>query len=745
MNYKLVVARNQSNGSARTKECDNAGKTIVKTVPKKNYILLPLWTQEPLFFSNSKDYPGVGYKPSRGKEKKDAKDKGNEDNEASSTKETRINQEKDSVNNTNRVNVVSSTVNAASNEVNVVGRKSSIELPDDPNMPEMEDISIFEDSNEDVFGVEAVLNNLESTFQVFKNKLDEREIVIRNKARLVALGHTQEEGIDYDEVFAPVARIEAIRLFLAYALLKDFVVYQMDVKSAFLYGKIKEEVYVGQPLRFEDPDFPDKVYKVEKELYGLHQAPRAWYETLSTYLLDRLQVNQKEDGIFISQDKYVNEILTKFGFSDVKTASTPMETHKTLLKDEKGEDVDEHLYRSMVGSLMYLTFSRPDIMFAICACVKFQVNPKISHLHAVKRIFKYLKGQPKLVLWYPKDSPFDLMAYTNSDYAGASLDMKSTTEGLKNPIFHSKTKHIEIRHHFIKDSNEKKLIQMIKIHTDNNVADMLTKAFDPTKSVGFKQIIDLLNAHPIKYALTVNPTIYTSCVEQFWATATVNNINGEAQLHAKVDGKKVVVSEASIRRDLSIVKHLDSGNKFFMYPRVLNLETTKTAQAKEISRLKKRVKRLEKKKKIRTHELKRLYKVGLSARVESSDEESLEDQGRINNEEMFDANVLNDEEMFAESVDVSEQAKEIVADKDLIDDITLAKALMEIKVIAVGTKPKAQGKEHCYARAKKKNKETVEEKSRLFVDLMDKRKKHFAKLRAEEQRRKPLTKAQKRN
>ncbi|GJR12027.1 putative ribonuclease H-like domain-containing protein [Tanacetum coccineum] len=236
---------------------------------------------------------------------------------------------------------------------------------------------------------------------------------------MVAQGYTKEEGIDYDEVFAPVARIEAIRLFLAYASFKDFVVYQMDVKSAFLYGKIKEEVYVCQPPGFEDPDFPDRVYKVEKALYGLHQAPRAWYETLSTYLLDNgfqrgkidktlfikrhkgdillvqvyvddiifgstkkelcnafeklmhekfqmssmgeltfflgLQVQQKKDGIFISQDKYVGEILKKFGFTEVKTASTPMETQKPLLKDEDGEEVDVHMYRSMIGSLMFLT------------------------------------------------------------------------------------------------------------------------------------------------------------------------------------------------------------------------------------------------------------------------------------------------------------------------------------------------------------------------------------------------------
>ncbi|GJS13810.1 putative ribonuclease H-like domain-containing protein [Tanacetum coccineum] len=318
------------------------------------------------------------------------------------------------------------------------------------------------------------------------NKKDERGIAIKNKARLVAQGYTQEEWIDYDE---------------------------MDVKSGFLYGKIEVEVYVCQPPGFEDPDFPDRVYKVENALYGLHQAPRAWYETLSTYLLDNrfqrgkidktlfikrdksdillvqmssmgelifflgLQVKQKEDGIFISQDKYVNKILNKFSFFDVKTTSTPMETHKTLFKDVDGKDVDEHLYRSMIGSLMYLTSSRPNIMFAVCACARFQVNPKISYLYAVKRIIRYLKAQPKLGLWYPKDSPFDLVAYTDSDYAGASLDRKSTI-GVKSPVFHSKTKNIEIRHHFIRDSNKKKLIQMIKIHTDQNVAYLLTKAFD---------------------------------------------------------------------------------------------------------------------------------------------------------------------------------------------------------------------------------------------------------------------------
>ncbi|GJT36123.1 putative ribonuclease H-like domain-containing protein [Tanacetum coccineum] len=279
---------------------------------------------------------------------------------------------------------------------------------------------------------------------VYKNKKDERGIVIRNKARLVAQGYTQEEGIDYDEVFALVARIEAIRLFLAYASFKDFVVYQMDVKSAFLYGKIEEEVYVCQPPGFEDPEFPDRVYKVEKALYGLHQAPRACLCTEFEKLMHKkfqmssmgeltfflgLQVTQKDDGIFISQDKYMDEILKKFGFSTVKTASTPVETSSRpdIMFAVCAKDVDVHLYRSMIGSLMYLTSSRLDIMFVVCACARFQVIPKVSHLHAVKRIFRYLKGQPKLGLWYPKDSPFNLEAYTDSDYAGASLDRKSTT------------------------------------------------------------------------------------------------------------------------------------------------------------------------------------------------------------------------------------------------------------------------------------------------------------------------------
>ncbi|GKA89020.1 putative ribonuclease H-like domain-containing protein, partial [Tanacetum coccineum] len=492
MNYKPVVAGNQSNGNAGTKACDDAGKARMETVPGKDYILLPLWTADPPFSQSSKSSPDAGFKPSGDDEKKVTEEPRKEGGDPSKEGERDDQEKDDDVNSTNSVYTVSSPVNTVSSPVNV----------DDLNMPPLEDI-VYSDDDEDV-GAEADMNNLDAfmpvspilttrvhkdhpvgqivkdlnstpqtrrmtknleeygfvgTKWVFRNKKDERGIVIKNKARLVAQGHTQEEGIDYDEVFALVARIEASMLFLAYASFKDFVVYQMDVKSAFLYGKIEEEVYVCQAPGFEDPDFPDKVYKVEKALYGLHQAPRAWYETLSTYLLDngfqrgkidktlfirkdkgdillvqvyvdniifgsikkslctefekmmhkkfqmsfmgeltffsRLQVKQVEDGIFISQYKYVTEILKKFGFPDVKTASTQMETQKPLLKDKDGEEVDVHLYRSMIGSLMYLTSSRPNIMFAMCTDISEVTRKQSKNEQARTRESEEYKKKPK--------------------------------------------------------------------------------------------------------------------------------------------------------------------------------------------------------------------------------------------------------------------------------------------------------------------------------------------------------------
>nr|GEW18137.1 putative ribonuclease H-like domain-containing protein [Tanacetum cinerariifolium] len=271
------------------------------------------------------------------------------------------------------------------------------------------------------FGKKAI-----GTKWVYKNKKDEKGVVVRNKARLVVQGNRQEKGIDYDKVVDPVARIEAIRIFLVFASYMSFIVYQMDVKSAFLYDTIDEEVYVTQPPGFIDFKFPNKVYKVVKALYGLHQALRAWYATLSTFLeKSRYRKGDIDKTLFIKQDKkdimlvqvYVDDIIfssTKKSWCDefeelmkirfqmssmgeltfflglyVKTASTPIETQKPLVKDQEAADVDVHLYMSMIGSLMYLTASRLEIMFAVYACSRFQVTSKISHLQAIKRNFRF--------------------------------------------------------------------------------------------------------------------------------------------------------------------------------------------------------------------------------------------------------------------------------------------------------------------------------------------------------------------
>nr|GEX57337.1 putative ribonuclease H-like domain-containing protein [Tanacetum cinerariifolium] len=481
MNYQLVVAGNQPNDNA-------GGKAIVSA---QQYVLLPLWstgsqdpqnTNDDAAFDIKENENDVHVSPS-GSDKTDNKkqdDKAKRDDKGKSlvdspagVRDLRAEFEEFSSNSTNRVNVVSSPINAAgpnptnntnnfntaSPYVNVVSPKFGIirkslfvepfKYPDDPYMPKLEDID-YSDDEEDV-GAEADLSNLETNIPVspipttrvlvdlpkgkraigskcvFRNKKDKGGIVIKNKARLVAQGHTQEEGIDYNEVFTPVARIEAIRLFLAYASFMGFMVYQIDVKSDFLYGTIEEEIYVCQPPGFEDPDYPDKeLCKAFKKLIKDKFQMSSIGEL--TFFLG-LQVKQNDDGIFISQDLYVAKILRKFGFTDVKSASTPIEIEKPLLKDPDGEDVDVYIYMSMIGSLMYPISSRLDIMFTVCACARFQVTPKVSHFHVVKRIFRYLKGKQHLGLWYPRDSPFNMMAYSDSDYVGASLDRKSATGG----------------------------------------------------------------------------------------------------------------------------------------------------------------------------------------------------------------------------------------------------------------------------------------------------------------------------
>ncbi|GJR08614.1 retrovirus-related pol polyprotein from transposon TNT 1-94 [Tanacetum coccineum] len=420
----------------------------------------------------------------------------------------------------NEGKIVSLTVNVASIEVNAIDAKTSIELLNNPNMPELEDI-VYSDDNEDV-GAEADMKNLDAfmpvspilTTRIHKDhpveqiigdlhstpqtrrmtkNLEEHEEpkkvfhalkdpswieamqdellqfkLQKNKARLVAQGYTQEEGIDYDEVFAPVDRIEAIRLFLAYALFKDFVVYQMDVKSSFLYGNIEEEVYVCQPPGFEDPDFPDE-YTSRNGHFRDCISFKAWYETLPTYLFDngflrgkidktlfirrvkRLQVKQKEDGIFISQDKYVTKILKKFGFTDIKTASTHIGKQNPLLKDADGEEVMKHCIRSMIGSLYDINFFKADIIRLWVA----NSTTEAEYIAASNCCGQVLWIQNQLL-----DYGYNFMQ------TKIHIDNESTICIVKNPFFHSKTKNIESGHHFIRDSYEKKLIQMIKIHTD---------------------------------------------------------------------------------------------------------------------------------------------------------------------------------------------------------------------------------------------------------------------------------------
>ncbi|GJR31558.1 retrovirus-related pol polyprotein from transposon TNT 1-94 [Tanacetum coccineum] len=451
---------------------------------------------------------------------------------------------------------------------------------------------------------------------VFRNKLDENGVVSRNKARLVAQGYNQQEGIDYDETYAPVARLESIRILLAYACALDFKLFQMDVKSAFLNGFINEEVYVAQPPGFIDFEKPDHVYKLKKALYGLKQAPKAWYDRLKAFLIKHeykmgmvdntlftkkkssnliivqiyvddiifgstcqdmcdefakimhdefemsmmgklnfflgLQIKQMEDGIFFNQSKYIKEMLKKFGLEDSKPMKTPMSSDTKLTKDEECESVDSTKYRGMIGSLLYLTASRPDIMFSVCFYARFQDAPKTSHLEMVKHIFRYIKRTTHLGLWYPKGTDIETILYADSDHVGDYVDQKSTSgiytfvgccltswfskkqtalaistteaeyisagkacqqalwmkqtlieydvqlddvpimcdnKGMidlsKNPMQYSRTKHIEIRHHFLRNNVQKGHISIEKVPSVDNISDILTK---PIKHESFNYL-----------------------------------------------------------------------------------------------------------------------------------------------------------------------------------------------------------------------------------------------------------------
>ncbi|GJX53539.1 retrovirus-related pol polyprotein from transposon TNT 1-94 [Tanacetum coccineum] len=413
---------------------------------------------------------------------------------------------------------------------------------------------------------------------VYKIKLDEYGDVLKNKARLVAKGYRQEAGIDFEESFAPVARLEAIRLFIANAASQDMTIFQMDVKTAFLNGELNEVVYVSQPKGFVDPGLPTHVYRLKKALYGLKQAPHAWYDKLSRFFMSTgfskgvvdptlftrktgkhillvqiyvddiifasikpktceifanemsstfkmsmmgqmsfflgLQISQNPRGVFINQSKYALEILKKYGLDSSASVDTPMVEKMKLDEDRQGKLVNPTRFHGMVGSLMYLSASRPDIVFAVCMCARYQAKLTEKHLHAIKQIFRYLKGTIHMGLWYPKDSGFALRAFVDADYAGCQdtrrkaeyialsgccaqiLWMRSQLSdyGFKfnkiplycdnqsaialccNNVQHSRSKHIDIRHHFIKEQVENRVVEVYFVETKYQLADIFTKA-----------------------------------------------------------------------------------------------------------------------------------------------------------------------------------------------------------------------------------------------------------------------------
>nr|GEX12225.1 retrotransposon protein, putative, unclassified [Tanacetum cinerariifolium] len=281
--------------------------------------------------------------------------------------------------------------------------------------------------------------------EAMQEELNKFEL-LENKARLVAHVYRQEEGIDFEESFALVARLKAIQIFLAYAAHKNMVVYQVDVKTAFLNGNLREEVYVSQPDRFVDQDNTNHMYKLKKALYGSKQAPRMWYDMLSSFLIsqdfskgsvdpklfvhrndnDLLLISQSPRGIFINQSKYALESLKKYGLESC-LVDTPMVEKSNLDEDKEGKAVDPSHYHGMIDTLLYLTASRPDLQFAICMCARYHARPTEKHVHAVKMIFRYLRGTVNRGLWYPKDFSVALTAFADADHAGFQDTRRSTS------------------------------------------------------------------------------------------------------------------------------------------------------------------------------------------------------------------------------------------------------------------------------------------------------------------------------
>ncbi|GKB14161.1 putative ribonuclease H-like domain-containing protein [Tanacetum coccineum] len=658
MNYKPVIAGNQSNGNAGTKACDDAGKARMETVAGKDYIMLPLWTVDPPFSQSSKSSQDDGSKPSSDDEKKVDEDP-RKDSKS-------IDQEKDdNVNSTNNVNA------ASINKVNADGGNTSIKLLDDASLLALEDI-VYSDDDEDV-GTEADMNNLDAfmpvspipTTRVHKDHPVEQIIKYLNSApQTRRMTKNLEEHVEPKKVIQALedpSKIEAIWM---------------------LSGKIEEEVYVCQPPGFEDPDFPNRVYKVEKILYGLHQAPKAWYETLSTYLLDNgFQRGKIDKTLFIRRDKgdillvqvYVDNIIfgstkkslcTEFEktmqkkfqissmgeltfFLGLQTASTPMETQKLLLKDEDGEEVDVHLYRSIIGSLMYLTSSRHDIMFAVYACARYQVNPKVSHLHAIKRIFRYLKGQPKFGLWYTKDSPFDLVAYTDSDYAGfwatvkvkivnGEVQLQALVDGKKVIITESTVRrdlHLEDAEGVdcLPNATIFEHLTLMGSRRPKRKDTEVPQPSGPTDNVADEALYEEMGDSLERVATTttsLDAEQDRGNINKTQSKATLNKPSSLGTSSGSGPKSQETIGDTITQTGFKNVSKTSNDSLLIGVntPRILDLENTKTAQAQEITSLKLRVKRLKNKGGSRTYGLKRLYKVGRSAKVISSNEASLGDQ-----------------------------------------------------------------------------------------------------------------------